>query len=117
MSKRSALLLVQDMLDSIQKIRRYTYGLSQETFQENDLVVDAVVRNLEVIGEAARQIPEAVRERYPAIPWRRVIGLRHVVVHAYFDVDLEIVWKIVAEQLPVLEQHLLRMRAELKSTS
>jgi len=116
-SERSALLLVQDMLDSIQKIRRYTYGLSQETFQENDLVVDAVVRNLEVIGEAARQIPEAVRERYPTIPWRRVIGLRHVVVHAYFYVDLEIVWKIVAEQLPVLEPHLLRMRAELKSTS
>jgi uncharacterized protein with HEPN domain len=75
--------------------------------------VDAVVRNLEVIGEAARQIPSEVRERYPEVPWRRVIGLRNVVVHEYFAVDVEIVWTVVRQSLPELKEALRRMMAEL----
>jgi uncharacterized protein with HEPN domain len=75
--------------------------------------VDAVVLNLEVIGEAARQIPSEVRERYPEVPWRRVIGLRNVVVHEYFAVDVEIVWTVVRQSLPELKEALRRMMAEL----
>jgi Uncharacterized conserved protein, COG2361 len=75
--------------------------------------VDAVVRNLEIIGEAARQIPSEVRERYPEVPWRRVIGLRNVVVHEYFAVDVEIVWTVVRQSLPELKEALRRMMAEL----
>ncbi|WP_267461284.1 DUF86 domain-containing protein [Thermus thermophilus] len=76
--------------------------------------MDAVVRNLEVIGEAARQIPSEVRERYPEVPWRRVIGLRNVVVHEYFAVDVEIVWTVVRQSLPELKEALRRMMAELE---
>ncbi len=75
--------------------------------------MDAVVRNLEIIGEAARQIPSEVRERYPEVPWRRVIGLRNVVVHEYFAVDVEIVWTVVRQSLPELKEALRRMMAEL----
>ena len=114
MSKRDARLLLQDMLESLEKIERYTAGLTFERFAQDDRTVDAVVRNLEVIGEAARQIPSEVRERYPEVPWRRVIGLRNVVVHEYFVVDVEIVWTVVRQSLPELKEALRRMIAELE---
>ncbi len=113
MSKRDVRLFLADMLESIEKIERYTRGLNFEQFAANDLVVDAVVRNLEIIGEAARRIPEALRQRYPDVPWRRVVGLRNVVVHEYFDVDLGIVWTIVRENLPTLKEFLRNMLADL----
>lgn len=114
MSKRDARLLLQDMLESLEKIERYTAGLTFERFAQDDRTVDAVVRNLEVIGEAARQIPSEVRERCPEVPWRRVIGLRNVVVHEYFAVDVEIVWTVVRQSLPELKEALRRMMAELE---
>lgn len=114
MSKRDARLLLQDMLESLEKIERYTAGLTFERFAQDDRTVDAVVRNLEVIGEVARQIPSEVRERYPEVPWRRVIGLRNVVVHEYFAVDVEIVWTVVRQSLPELKEALRRMMAELE---
>lgn len=114
MSKRDARLLLQDMLESLEKIERYTAGLTFERFAQDDRTVDAVVCNLEVIGEAARQIPSEVRERYPEVPWRRVIGLRNVVVHEYFAVDVEIVWTVVRQSLPELKEALRRMMAELE---
>ena len=101
------------MLESLEKIERCTTGLTFERFARDDRTVDAVVRNLEVIGEAARQIPSEVRERYPEVPWRRVIGLRNVVVHEYFAVDVEIVWTVVRQSLPELKEALRRMMAEL----
>ncbi|BCZ92469.1 DUF86 domain-containing protein [Thermus thermophilus] len=90
------------------------WHLTFERFAQDDRTVDAVVRNLEVIGEAARQIPSEVRERYPEVPWRRVIGLRNVVVHEYFAVDVEIVWTVVRQSLPELKEALRRMMAELE---
>lgn len=101
-------------MESLEKIERYTAGLTFERFAQDDRTVDAVVRNLEVIGEAARQIPSEVRERYPEVPWRRVIGLRNVVVHEYFAVDVEIVWTVVRQSLPELKEALRRMMAELE---
>lgn len=102
MSKRDVRLFVQDMLEAIDKIERYTSGLSFEQFEANNLVADAVVRNLEVIGEAVRHIPPNLLGRYPGVNWTRVVGFRNIVIHAYFDVDLQIVWTIATEGLPSL---------------
>ncbi len=93
MYKRSPELFIQDMLEAIEKIERYTELVEDlEDFMKKDIVVDAVLRNLEIIGEAARNIPEEIRSKYPEIPWNRVVGLRNVVIHGYFVVDLEIIW-------------------------
>jgi uncharacterized protein with HEPN domain len=73
------------------------------------------VRNLEIIGEAARHIPETVRRRYPEVPWKRVVGLRNIVVHEYFAVDLEIVWTIIRENLPALKDTLQKMLTDLEA--
>lgn len=110
MSKRDVRLFLHDMLEAIEKVERYTSGLSFAQFESNDLVVDAVVRNLEIIGEAAKFIPPELRARYDAVNWSRVVGFRNIVIHAYFDVDVEIVWTIATQRLvelkPVLEQML-----------
>lgn len=99
MPSRDLRLFLADILEAIDKVERYTAGLSSEAFEENDMVVDAVVRNLEIIGEAARQISPQIRERYTGIDWVAVIGFRNVVIHEYFDVDVDIVWTIATQRL------------------
>ncbi|HHS98021.1 MAG TPA: DUF86 domain-containing protein [Chloroflexi bacterium] len=113
MSKRDVRFFIRDMLEAIEKVERYTGGLSLETFRANDMVIDAVVRNLEIIGEAARQIPEDLRDRYPGVEWRRVVGFRNIVIHAYFDVDVDIVWVIATQRLDALKRVLEQMLTDL----
>jgi uncharacterized protein with HEPN domain len=113
MSKRDPRLFLTDMLESIAKIERYTAGLSFEQFEANDMALDAVVRNLEVIGEAARHIPPALRERYAEVEWSRVVGFRNIVIHTYFAVDVEIVWVIATQRLSELSAVLHEMLQDL----
>lgn len=97
---------VQDILECMDRIAEYTAGMSYEAFLDNRLVIDAVVRNLEVIGEAARHIPEEVQRQFPDIPWVEMKGMRNILIHEYFGVSLEIVWKTVQENLPPVEPKL-----------
>lgn len=109
MSKRDVLLYLQDILEAIDKVRRYTAGMSFEEFKSNEMAIDAVTRNLEVIGEAAKRIPEETRSQYPEIEWRRVAGFRDIAIHMYFAVDIEIVWVIATERLEELRDVVVRM--------
>jgi uncharacterized protein with HEPN domain len=83
--------------------------MSYEAFLGNRLVIDAVVRNLEVIGEAARHIPDDVQTRFPDVPWVEMKGMRNILIHEYFGVSLEIVWKTVRENLPPVEPMLRKV--------
>ena len=113
MSKRDYRLFLQDILESIERIEEYTEGYDFETFTKDRKTVDAVLRNLEIIGEAARHIPENIRTQHPEIPWKRVIGLRNVVIHHYFGVDLSIVWVIIKKQLPELKNAVISLLEEI----
>ncbi len=94
MSKRDWKLFITDILDCIEKIERYTSGSSYEDFMRDDKTKDAVVRNLEIIGEAANRIPQHIQEEYKEVPWSKIVGLRHRLIHGYFVVDYDIVWNI-----------------------
>ena len=109
MLKRNPNLLLQDMLKAGLKIRRYVHDFSMADFCNDEKTVDAVVRNLEIIGEAASQMPLGFTEEHPAIPWAQLRGLRNRIVHAYFGVDEEIIWKIVKSDLPELTDRLQAM--------
>ena len=117
MSKRDVRLYLHDMLSAISKVERFTAGLDYERFESNEMVIDAVVRNLEVIGEAARNIPPDLRARYTEIEWHRIIGFRNIAIHAYFVVDLQIVWTIATKGLHQLRRALLSMLEELGEDS
>jgi uncharacterized protein with HEPN domain len=93
---------VRDILDCIAKIGRYTNGMTFERFRTNEITIDTVVRNLEIIGEAARHIPPEVETRHPQIPWAVMRGMRNILIHEYFGVSLSILWQTIESNLPPL---------------
>jgi len=100
MKNRPYKLFLEDIGGSIQKIQKYIKEVSFEDFQDDSLTVDAVLRNLEIVGEASRNIPPEIRSGYPDIPWGRMMGLRNIVSHEYFGIDLSIIWQIITVNLP-----------------
>ncbi len=109
MSERTFQLLIEDIVESINKIDRYTLNLTPDQFFSDEKTIDAVVRNFEIIGEAARQIPKEEKLKHHHIQWKKMIGLRHRIVHEYFGIDLNIVWHIKQNYLPSLLVELQRI--------
>jgi len=99
MSKRDVILLLEDMLESALKIKEYTKTKSFDTFLQDDKTIDAVIRNFEIIGEAANRIDNDFRLKNPTIEWKRIRGFRNRIVHDYFGIDYEIVWSIIVNNL------------------
>jgi uncharacterized protein with HEPN domain len=95
MSERNTQLLLEDMLSSANKIKQYTRGLDYESFLADDKTIDAVVRNFEIIGEAANRISHDFKHSHPEIEWNRIRGFRNRIVHDYFGIDYKIVWEII----------------------
>jgi uncharacterized protein with HEPN domain len=102
MSKREPSVLLDDIRTSIRKIERYTVGLDEESFLADEKTIDAVVRNLEIIGEAAKQLPADFKARHSAIQWSQIAGLRNRIVHDYAGIDLKLVWHILQTAIPKL---------------
>lgn len=102
MSKRDTLLLLGDMLDSAKKIKRYTANMNHESFLSDEKTIDAVVRNFEIIGEAANRIDPDFQTKNPELEWKRIRGFRNRIVHDYFGIDYEIVWEIIEKNLDEL---------------
>jgi len=101
------LIYLQHIRDSIRKIERYLKGVSYEFFAKNDMVLSAVIRELEVIGEAANNINENFRIRHPEIPWDKMIGMRNRLIHEYFGVNKKIVWETCKTDLKDLKKAVL----------
>lgn len=97
------LVYLRHMLAAIEKIDLYLTGVDYEVFAANDMMIDAVVRELEIVGEAVRNLSTAFIEKYPDIPWRRVKAMRNVLIHQYFGVDLKVVWDTCRSNLPQLK--------------
>ena len=93
---------LRDMLDNAQRAIQFTKGMDYKSFAEDDKTVYAVIRAVEIIGEAAANIPEEVRSQYPRVPWREVKGMRNKLVHHYFGINVEVVWQTIHEDLPIL---------------
>jgi uncharacterized protein with HEPN domain len=104
---------LDDMRAFVDAALLYTAGMTQEEFLGNRLVFDATVRNIELIGEAARNIPEQVRDSAPDIPWRQIIATRNRLIHAYLGIDDDTLWSIIRDDLPALAQQLDRLHREL----
>lgn len=99
MSKRDDWLLLEDIIEACDKINKYTKGMSYEDFVNDDKTIDAVVRNFEVIGEAANRLSNETLLHHQNLQWRQIIGLRNRLIHGYFGVDYQILWNIMKENL------------------
>jgi uncharacterized protein with HEPN domain len=96
-------MFLEDILQSCEKIRRYIGEMTLEEFTSNDIVYDAVVRNLTIIGEAAKHIPDEMRQQYSEIQWRKIAGFRDIAMHEYFGISNSILWDIIRNKIPDLE--------------
>jgi len=103
MSKRDWKLLLMDILECINKIEKYVEAQNYEQFMEDEKTKDAVVRELEIIGEAANQVPKEIQRKFISVPWAQIIAMRNRMIHGYFAVDYRIVWDIVMTDLPSLK--------------
>ena len=112
--KRHYSLFFEDTIDAMNKIESYIKDLDYDSFSQNNMIIDAVVRNLEIIGEAVKNIPDNIIDKYPDIPWKRMIGLRNIVIHTYFGIDLENIWKIVTENIPDVKPKIIEILNNLK---
>ncbi|MBU0978304.1 MAG: DUF86 domain-containing protein [Patescibacteria group bacterium] len=114
MSKRGTTLYLEDIKNSIEKIDCYTKGLSFNKFCKNTLVIDAVVRNLTIIGEATKNIPKEIKVKYPQSAWSEAIGMRNKVAHEYFGIDASILWKTIKEDLPIYKKQIAKILDSLE---
>jgi uncharacterized protein with HEPN domain len=105
--KRNIKLYLQDIWESTLAIEEYAQNLAEEEFYSNRQVQDAIIRRLEIIGEAVKNIDDDFRNKYPQIPWKKIAGMRDIITHEYFGVKLERVWDVLRKDLPDIKQQML----------
>jgi len=106
MAEKDPLIFVAHILENINDINNFTAGVSKEEFVKNKEKLNAVVRSIEIIGEAAKNIPSSFKENHKEISWKEIIGARDIFIHRYFSIDTDILWNIIKKDLPVLEKQL-----------
>lgn len=113
--KRSVKLYVKDILEYMERAERYIETIDFEKFTEDSKTFDAVIRCIEVIGEAVKNIPSEIRSNYPSIPWRDIAGMRDKMIHGYFTVDPEAVWLVLKQDIPRLKPYIVKLLQDLES--
>lgn len=110
---RDPLVYLHDILDSIKNIEEDTKDITEETFSDSRMLQQVVVRNLEIIGEAVKQLPKDFKDLYPVIPWRKIVAMRNKIIHEYFGLKLDVVWTTIQENLPVLKKQIEELLKKL----
>lgn len=110
MSKRDLELYIEDIRDAISKIEKYVEGFSLDEFIKDTKTMDAVIKNLAVIGEAVKNIPSEIRLKYSEVPWAEIMGMRNKIIHEYFGIDEEILWETIQEDLPKFKEQIKKLQ-------
>ena len=105
-------VFIEHILDCIDLIEKYMQGKSEDDFMESAELQDCVIRRIEIIGEAVKNLPETIKKKYPDIQWKRIAGMRDVLIHEYFGVDLDLTFKVIKKDIPILKEKMLAIRKE-----
>ncbi len=111
---RNYRLYLQDIIEAMVAVQEFTEGINFETFVADDKTASAVVRKLEIIGEATKNVPETIRQKYPQVPWRNMAGMRDRIIHAYFDINHSVVWDTLKNRIPALQPIIEQILEEIE---
>lgn len=114
---KDPLIFIEHILECIQLIKKYAKNKTIGAFFSSKQLQDSVIRRIEIIGEAVKNLPEQVKKDQPSVPWKQIAGMRDMLVHEYFGVDLALTWKVVKREIPELEKNILKIRTRLKKSS
>jgi uncharacterized protein with HEPN domain len=112
MTERELIDFLQDILDTINAIERFVFGLGFEEFERDDKTIFAVARAIEIIGEAVKNVPESIKSKYPEIPWKAIAGMRDKLIHQYWGTDVQVLWKTIRQDVPQLKVLITRVMEE-----
>jgi uncharacterized protein with HEPN domain len=112
--KKDPAVFLGHIMDSIELIERYSEGMTETDLMRSVGLQDQIIRRIEIIGEAVKNLPDDLKKDYPEVPWRDIAGMRDIVVHEYFRVDIESVWDVVKKDIPELKQKIQKIQEELK---
>lgn len=107
--KKNPMVFIGHIIESIELIERYSEKLTTETFKKDQGMQDAIIRRLEIIGEAVKNISLTFRTKHPEVPWKQMAGMRDILIHEYFDVDLSLTWVVVKRELPLIKEKLQKL--------
>ncbi len=110
--KRNMNLFIDDILQNIKDIESFSVGLTKDKFIKDKLKQNAIIRSLEVIGEAAKNISDSFRNKYPLVPWRKIAGFRDILSHSYFGVSIERIWNVIEKDLPSLKKEIEKIKSD-----
>lgn len=112
MYKRNYTVFLKDILKSTEKILKYVNKKSFDEFVKDGMLSDAVIRNLEIIGEAVKNLPATIKQKYSKVEWKKIAGLRDILIHEYFEIDYEVLWDIVKKKVPKLKEQIVTILKE-----
>lgn len=115
--KKDPRIFLEHIIESIREIERNIKNMTKDQFLDSVTIQDAVVRRLEIIGEAAKNLPTSFKNKYPEIPWKKIAGLRDFLIHQYFGVNLDLVWKIANKDIPKLKRQILEILESLEKSA
>ena len=115
--KKKDIIYIKHIRDAIELISVYTKDLNSTDFNSKVIIQDAVIRRIQVIGEAVKNVSQSFKEKYNEIPWKKIAGMRDKIIHGYFNVDIDIVWKVIVKDIPILKKNIEEIiKKEDKST-